>query len=333
MTDINKLYAEIEPSLMPIINNAAGRVARSLREDPKDLVQEARIALFDALHSYDYNRSRGGIYAFARQAVRTAMYNAVYRAASRGRTRKTQSGQGREWVSIVSTATDDLDTAFANNDPAPDSLFEERELEAKYRVLKMRLLNQLSGQNALVFRCFHHPTEDFIAYLRNKGVNEPSNVHVAEFLGLSKNVIDWSVHLIKREFTKLAEEELGEIAELTKRAIRQGYWPMIHFSERERDAELIRNVIAKRGLDPRPSEIPTEELSERGQRVIERYPWGAVLFLSFDDQRATLVLEGRFNQRTGEVIAQGGHWKGVGDFVPYYQELERSMRKVAKDVA
>ena len=58
MTDINALYKDIEPSLMPIIANAANRVARSLREDPKDLIQDARIALFDALYSYDYNRSR-----------------------------------------------------------------------------------------------------------------------------------------------------------------------------------------------------------------------------------------------------------------------------------
>lgn len=328
-TDIRRLYGELETTLMPIIKNASLRVARVLREDPDDVMQEVRIALLDALGSYDYNRSRGGIHAFARASVRTATFNILYRAASRGRTRKAQNG-GREWVPVVSTANDELDASFANDNPMPDHLFEEMQLSAKYRRLKMRLLNRLSGHHVDVFRCLYHPKPDFRTYLRNRGVNEASNVHVAEFLGYSKNVIDWSVHIIKHEFTQLAEEELGDFVDL---AIRQGFWPMIHFSDRAEDAELVRGVIAKRGLDARPVEAPQEETSERARRVIERYPWGSVLFLQLDDRHATLVLEGRFNPRSGEVLGTGGHWKGVGEFIDWYLELERDLRRRAKDVA
>lgn len=326
---IAELYAKLERHLMPTIRSGASRLARKLREDPEDLIQDARLNLALALSSYDYNRSHGGIFAYAREAVRTAMFNAAQKAASRGRTRVGEDGH-REWVPVFSWSTQVMDdTLFSDATGPEDSVVEMEEHEqfkTRFYKLRMRMMRGLTQHHQAVFCCLYHPDAAFQAYLRNKGVVEPSNVHVSEYLGLSKNVIDWSIHKIKRDFTRLAELDLPDFVKL---AASERRWPMIYQSDRAEDAELVSSTILNRDLDARPTaRVETE--NEGARRVVETYPWGAVIFLSLGEQQATLLVEGRFNARSGEVIADGGHWKSVADYVNWYPELERRLRRVAK---
>lgn len=323
------LYARVEPHIMATITAGARRLARKLREDPEDLIQEARLNVAIALSSYDYNRSRGGIFAYAREAVRTAMYNVAQRAATRGRTRANEAGE-LEWVPIALWPTDVMDGALLSEAMGPEDEAAESEENERFQTrlhrLRMRMLNNLNGNYHAVFCCMYQPDAAFQAYLRNLAVVEPSNQHISDYLGLSKNVIDWAIHRIKGEFTRLAELDLPTFTQL---ALAEGRWPMIYNSDRAEDAELIADIIGRRALDARPlGRIEAE--NDGARRVIESYPWGSIVFLSLEGKHATLVIEGRFNPRSGEVIADGGHWKSVAELVSWYPDCERRLRKVAQ---
>jgi len=102
---------------------------------------------------------------------------------------------------------------------------------------------------------------------------------------------------------------------------------MIRVSEKSRDWAFVRDVITERGLSPRPDtgfHFYDDYWAEDADhlRVIERYPWGAVVCVEDRIARrgATLVIEGEFDAESGMVAAEEAE-ENVADVVPWYGEV------------
>lgn len=87
---------------------------------------------------------------------------------------------------------------------------------------------------------------------------------------------------------------------------------MILHSYREMDVTFVSKVISDQKLDPTPSpgfHARTDYWLESGRyrRVVERYPWGAVLFCDDREkgQHVTAVAVGKFDPNSGKVTLDG----------------------------
>lgn len=109
---------------------------------------------------------------------------------------------------------------------------------------------------------------------------------------------------------------------------------MILQSNREMDVVFVSKAIQEHNLEPQPvsgfhAERDYWVETERWKRVVERYPWGSVLYLS-DRQRGqsvTIVAVGKVDLETGKVSTQGGHQQ-----IPpsWYPELAKDLRDAMK---
>lgn len=342
------LYNDIERELMPIIRSAARRFAPGLGIGVEDAVQEGRLALMLALNGYDYNLSKGGIYNFARRAVRNAMCGLLYSATTLSRCPRVVMEEGGELVVVKMwpTLMDAPELHPDNDAKTPEEMVIESEFTDKLRVLRMRLVNRLNPFQRKVLGCISRNNIRFETFLRNRDEPEATHALIGEWLGMGlgtieegkpnsfdrqkqKNAVDWAVHKIKRHFTILMEDEFSDIVE---EAIQAGKWPMFYVSTKPNDAAFIKGIIEQRDLDARPTSAPdikarTDKDGVRAVRHIETYSWGSVIMLRFGANSATVVAEGRFNPISGEVLQTSGSWKSIVDVVPWYVKASRFIEK------
>ncbi len=321
----HELYQDIERECMPIIRSAASSFARKLGVGVEDAIQDGRLALLIALKEYDYNASKGGIYNYARTAVKNAMCGLLYAATTKGRCPHfviEEDGEPKTVRNYPEVMGDF--NAFANDAPDPEALAVESEVAEKLRELKMQLMNKLNQRQLDVFACLFHHKVEFEMFLRNRAESDVTHELIAEFLDVTKNSVDWSVHQIKRHFTALVEDKFSDIIQ---EAIQVHKWPMFHVSERANDVVFIQDIIKMRGLDARPLGAPDVTVRTdngiRCARSVERYSWGAIILFTFGDRTATVVAEGRFNPISGEVLSETGFWKPIGESLSWYAEANR----------
>jgi len=98
---------------------------------------------------------------------------------------------------------------------------------------------------------------------------------------------------------------------------------MMLFSVKADDLSFVAKCIADNKLDPNPktgfhSESDYWQETNRWKRVIERYPWGAVLFITDRDRKssATIVAVGQLDLVQGKVSTQGGWVSFKPDWYP-----------------
>lgn len=324
------LYARLEPHVLPTARMLARRFAPALGLSVEDAIQEARLALWKGFQSYDYNRSNGGLVRFARRVVTNEFLALLNQAAARVRNPHTvytdEFGEQRIARHRFASLSDLEDDVTRASEPDPEQFYIEKQMFARAAALRMRLLKRLGRRDRLVYRCKLNPTEDFLLFLRNTGADEPTNAAIGRYLGLSKNSVDWSIHVIRGEFVKVLES--GEFSELLAPVVSEGGWPMLHSSLKAEDVEFVRGILDERGLDPRPVAGARDiALSRNGARVIERYHWGVVVHLKWKGEERTIVAEGRFNPLSGEVIGEHGAWKSIRDVAPWYRQLAAELKR------
>jgi len=335
MTDVRELYPEVAAAVRPVILFHARKISMALSLPMDDAIQEVSMALYRGMQGYDFNRSHGGIHAYADVILRncaasiitssistTCCPHVVYREDGKLKVAK------RSRLASLDELTADGDRARIEPccDDTPEDAYTRGEMQARRAKLKMRLVNKLTERERAIFKCLTQPAEGFLMFLRNIGLEEPTHAAVARYLGLGKNAVDYSAFSIRTKFTKLAEAEFPDLIE---GYIERGTWPMIHVSrEPHPDHEFCTRVIRERGLDPRPTE-PARDIEMAGDwaREIHNYPWGVVLIIKRGAKYRTMVIEGRFNKLSGGVSGADGTWKNVSGEVPWYPKLVRELTK------
>jgi RNA polymerase sigma factor (sigma-70 family) len=320
-----ELYNELEQACLPLLRRAAGKHATINCCNINDAMQEVRIAFFQALAGYDYNKSSGGISNFVAMAVKNALIK-LWTSEQRPKRMLWVLGENSTFVRQRPLPYPDFES-FASRGCDPETELIDNESR---RILKMKLLNRLNDRQRQVFGCLMHPSEEFTTYMRNIAADEATVKVIAGYLGLSKNVVDWSIRQIKSHFTDLLESDFHEVVEL---AVKSGRWPMFHISRKFEDMKYVRQILTTRKFDPRPlvaSEVIDRLIGGvRIQRSIESYSWGAVVMLRFGDHAATVIAEGSFNATTGRVLSSDGFCKQLDDVLDWYPEMVKALHEKA----
>jgi RNA polymerase sigma factor (sigma-70 family) len=336
----DSIFKDVLAVVDPIIWSEAKRFLRSLSAglalSLDDIVQEGRIALMGALPHYDYDKSRGGIRSFVRRTVRNAFCALNYAARAQRRQPRTVVEDEDGTQRHVRLPVESIEASEGRIDPedageGPEQLAIIGEMEERINVLRLRLLVELDDRERAVFECQALPSDEFLSWLSGQNIQRPTIEVIGWYLGLTKNEVDWSVKKIKGLFTSILEED--EYSDLLEGRDHGGKWPVIFLSGAAQDAEFTQSLFRSRRLSSWTTASALCESSGDSWRVIETYEWGAVIHLYLDEERqATLLIEGRFNHRTGEVIASAGHWKRVGQYVPWYGELAKRLASAQSTV-
>ena len=107
-------------------------------------------------------------------------------------------------------------------------------------------------------------------------------------------------------------------------------WPMIHVDDAPAyNIAFKRGVMRQRKLDAEGRLDPIIQRGESCFRVIYKYAWGAAMYLFFEVERRTVVIEGdRINYDSGGVHS---HTRGVQEqivnYVPWYLKLVKRLKE------
>lgn len=335
---VREMYVDHEKALMPIIKAKSMRLNRFARVDIDDAIQEGRLALLSALARYDVNRApHGDANRFIMVVLNNTYKGLLYEALSQSRMpRMAVQGMDGEWKMAprVPLSLDEAleDTYTTQDEDSPETDCVRTELETQARVFRLRMLNRLQGHDLDVFNCRVNPPAEFLKMVQNQGgdVYDPTNLHIAQYLSISKNEVDGCLYRIKTIFTKMCRD--SDFIDLFGDTINgRGNWPMIHVSTKDiHDVEFVKEIIAARSLDPRPVEGYHKykdhcQIAPGCARMIERYSWGIVLVLRFEGECRTMVIEGKFNPVSGDVFGKSGAREKIR--VPWYQRLVKTLKE------
>lgn len=342
-------WPELERTMLPLIKAKARRVRKFTGGlDMDDAIQEGRLALLAALSKYDADK--GPLDRYVGVCLNNAYRGMVYEMLTKTRMpRAIVRGDGGEWeerpvppLSLSGLMDPDepgnyaLTRAMIDHDmPTPEGFTQHEELEAQARIFKLKLLNSLKGRDKDVFECRTNPPVDFLKMVQNVGgdIHSPTIPHIAQYLDVSKNTVDWSLYKIKASFTRMARGE--EFIDLFGDVVESREWPMIRLSKAAKhDTDFVAQVIQDRQLNPKPVEGygSRSDFHQRAgmfSRMIERYPWGVVLVLQRKGVWRTLVIEcSKFNANTGDVFGESGAHELVP--VKWYPQMVKALNGKGK---
>ncbi len=327
-------WPELERTMLPLIKAKARRIKKFTGGvDMDDAIQEGRLALLAALAKHDPNK--GPLDRYVSVCLNNAYNGLLYKMLSVTRMpRAVVRAPNGEQMSVPypPLLLGNMDMAVSDEYFTPEIECQHTEMEEQARIFKLKLLNNLKGRDRDVFECRTNPSVDFLKMVQNVNGNiyAPTIQHIAQYLGVSKNSVDWSLYKIKESFTQMARGD--EFSELFGDVVRSKEWPMIHVSDKidSHDVEFVAKIIRKRKLDPKPVEGYERESDFHQKagafsRMIERYPWGVVLVLRRQALCHTLVIEcDKFTPLTGDVFGAAGTHELVP--VKWYSQLVKALK-------
>jgi len=339
-----EVWPEMERRMLPFIKAKANRIKRWVNGvDYEDAVQEGRMALLAALSKYDCEK--GELEPYIGRVLDNTYKSMLYEMLCASRMPRAVIRDAKnKWVQIpvppLSLHTmlqygNEGHQAASYEPPSgimtPEDGAKFNELEAQAAIFRMKMLYKLKGRDKRVFECRTNPPVSLLKMVQNLGgdIANPTNLHIAEYLGVDKNAVDWSLYKIKGLFTEMARRK--EFSDLFGDIIVRKGWPMIHVSKKPcHDTDFVGKIIKERKLDPKPikgyhSEPDFHQQANDGTlaRMIERYPWGCVLVLKRKQLWRTFVIEGRFNPLTGDVFGDDGMRETLP--VKWYRKMAREL--------
>ncbi len=334
-SSLDMFYKEVDA----LIPKASNRTFRIRGQEDDDIAQEARMAAWKSLQSYDFNKARGALLPYLRTIV-TNTCNAMYAHGRRMRRNPHQHEIGpdgrptavlqyvREYDTASGAVMSAKQTELTGAEEQPISAeiepgAFEREGIARVTQFCLELSQKLDNRSRSVLFCRLEPPQGLEDLMATAGeFEEPSNVSIAKHLGLGKNQVDWAWYNIRNTFMELAEDD--RFADLFEGRLEQAGWPAIHVSKGSKvHVKFVQRTIAKRRLDPHPIGPQEKESCSRGARTILPYPWGAVLCLHTKDEVWTAVIEGKLSVLSGEVIGGCGVRKALP--IDGYKRLARAL--------
>lgn len=321
--EVRAIYPEIEDRVLPIIKCKAKKLTNLAGWDFDDAIQEGRLALLQAIIKFDFNKGRGRLEGFIGRIVDKAFTSIWCRETAMKRcprwlvedemvpynpvSLESSTEENEEHGSHSSTnQRRHFPQALTDHD-TPESLVLGQQELAQVRLFKATLYQDLYGLEADVFGIKINPPFDFLIMVRNTGglMDCPTNVDIARYLGVTKNMVDYAIFKIRNKYKELiAGGFSGNAADAEDRNMQA----VVHISyEDGHDFDFIKKVLAARGLEPKPLEDAHQRKDYNMKvgddfRMIERYRWGCILFLRFQGQCCTAIIEGNFNPTTGEVV-------------------------------
>ena len=328
--DIKSMFVDVERRLLPTIK-ARARQLKGV--DADDAIQEARIALLMAMTKYDYNKASGELTPYLRTAMTNTCRALLARARLKSRSPWSWVRDGDTWVEVPSTVisingdTQDgapaIDNLLADDSAPPDQHMRTHQSAMRVASFRAAMDLRLGDREQLVLAAKLDPSVPLVEQIEQAGGDSgnPSNAEIAQYLGLSKAQIDWSLCKIRSVFTELASEE--RFSDLFGQMVDRRGWPVVHVvAGQDYDQAFVNKVLDQRSLANEPLSEEVDSCSV-GSRSITWYDWGAVITVKRDGRCWTIVAEGTFNPRSGEVFGEYGARRLIG--VEGYGHLAKAM--------
>jgi DNA-directed RNA polymerase specialized sigma24 family protein len=323
-------WLQVEGKVAAVAKNKAGKFARNggVHYDFDDAFQEGRMALWLAMSSFD--EEKGQLHSFAATVLENNYLSAMARIHTKSRNGFTVPIEnGVDWSNTASGAASasretgatavggviyEHDLIDEDYDLERGFVFEE--METLLSKFKTELRARLSGFPAEVFDYRVCPA------LRStiSDNDEPSNIDLMDFFGVTKNKLDYALYVIKGEVTVLARK--NEYADLFGDKIDTLRWPQWLHSDRAYDSDLIGKAAAKWSLDETPLNV-REESGDGVWRCIEEYCWGTAVYWGNEEEAHTDVAVGRFNPATGDLFGASGTRESIPHLSKYRDVVKR----------
>ncbi|MGW8177337.1 MAG: sigma-70 family RNA polymerase sigma factor [bacterium] len=323
---IRDMYPDVESKVLPVIKARASRLKGISGVDVDDAIQEARIALLQAMTKFDFNSGEGDFAPYMSVVVINtcrALFAKSRQAQHMARV-PVRDGDGWEMVPMnpvsmenytVATDKPTPSTKSLGNkvaealiDPAPlvDDSMMFRESAMKVGSFKAAMDERLADREQQVLRCRVDPPPGLIDQIESDGGDpaHPTNVDIAKYLGLNKAQMDWALYKIRNLFTEVASQD--QFSDVFADLIKGTGWPTVHVSRGQcYNGDFVQRTLQTRHLDGMPvSDV--EESCDCGTRRVIQYEWGAVVAVWRPGVCWTVVAEGQFNPRSGEVTGTLG---------------------------
>jgi len=327
--DLRREWPKLEADFLPLIEAKAKRIKRfapGSHFDFDDAVQEGRIFLLEAFLKYDSNK--GELSNFVGVMINNKFKTMLNKMLAYRRVPRSFIRDGEGWAEVVTPPLSlDYVDFVRDEETRTDRTTEHRELEAHVNLFNSNMMATLRGLNKYVFECLVNPPIEFLKMVQNIGgdLERPTCKQIAEFTGAKLNAVLWSVSYIRMKFTEMAQGE--EYSELFGDLVK----PLVHVKDSIHDTEFVRKTISRKKLNPKPvngySEL--EDFYQKTSdgtcvRMIERYTWGVVLVLKYEDENRTMVIEGKFSPLKGIVIGKNGMRERIP--VPWYKDMVVRLR-------
>jgi RNA polymerase sigma factor (sigma-70 family) len=309
---VRDMYTDVEVKLLSFMK---ARVSRYRGVDLDEAIQEARIALLNAMTRFDYNR--GDLLPYMKEVVTNTYRAEVSKVLAASRCpripERNEDGTWGTRPQLPASYEALLEARVPVEGEAPDATdaaLLDAEADAAMRRFKQAFMAKLNERERAVLRCRMAPPEALIA-LAGGDEGDIDNVHIAAYLGMNKAQIDWALYKIRNIFTELAESD--KWADMWAGSTRGKGWPHIHASKgTKRHNRFIERTLESRGLDAAAITVPAAtERCALGTRTVEQYEWGAIMIVQRPGEVWTLVCEGALNPRSGEVTGASGARKLV----------------------
>ena len=221
--DLNQdaIYKEVEAMVFPILKANARRFMSQLSLSYGEALQEARFGLLLGLKRYDYNDSKGGIFKFVQTVVRRHFLKVWAEYNTQGRRPHLIVDEDGKRVCLPvgfvyerpDQSRDFLDT-FEANGAAPDAEIIALEAAARASAFRQALEKLLRDKDRRVLECKCDPPRGLRMLMLDELATEPTTPLIGEFLGMSKNEIDWALRRIRAAALKLIRREFSDMTDL-----------------------------------------------------------------------------------------------------------------------
>lgn len=310
----NEMYRDIERRMMPMIRRKAARFRG--HQDMDDAIQEARIVLFKALQSYDYNR-QPDLERFVGVCLNNAFAGQFSKDTAQRRMPRRTVNNGDGTHSLIPmppvTFVDEYEVS-AGGGGSPELSSLHKESEGVIGSIVDDAIKTLGEREQAVLLCFVSPPPEIDLVPEDPGFN----LAVAEYLGINKNMLDWSLHRVRQTLLKTMRQ--GEFEGHVGQRVSGPDWPHLSHSSIWLDEELLSDTITAKGLSAEVRDT-LEESTQRAARWSITYDWGEALFLRLGEAAATLIMVGRFNSKSGTLF--GSQYGSQQIPVPWYQKCIR----------
>jgi hypothetical protein len=312
---VHEVYQDLERRLYPMIKRRALHLRRMVPTiDLEDAIQEGRLALLSCLEHYDCNKSNFSLERYVWRVLRNTYAMMASEAHAQCRMPRVAVRQlNGDWETESKSPlsfNEFIQCDERDEREVPEIAVLANERVAVVQRLVKRIEDRLDYRDLEVFELMIDPPESFLCMIAEQdGPEAPmSNLHMASWVGCSKNQVDWSIVQIRLAFADLAKEKDEDAALIADHAKSNG-WPVVHVShERGKDKDFVEQVMTSRCLDDAKMKESSMHVLGEGDddaywmRRIDWYTWGMVMVVKRGKDWATLVVEGKVNLRNGNVF-------------------------------
>jgi len=320
-------WSDIEAKLLPLIEAKARGVKKFVPNnyfDYQDIVQEGRIALLEAYSKY--KPERGEFLNFASVVLNNRFKTLIWKMLTQRRTPRSYVRDGEGWAEVaVPPLCLDLVDVIPEEKILTNEPLERKEIEICLQDFNSKMLCSLKGNNKKVFQCMIDPPPIF-----GENTDRLTNKQMSEYLGINLNAVLWSISQIRMKFTEMARQ--SEHLELWGNSLKSSRWPMVHMSKKSTyDSEFVKRIMKERKLDLKPIDCSSDEdfnIKSRNRscfRFLKKYKWGTVLYISYEQNCRTCVIEGNFSPHKGIVIGKNGAREKLA--IPWYKDAIEQLER------